>query len=513
MDIKKSDTPVGTIIAYGGDAEKQRENLKNSGWLICDGVELPITEYEELHKAISQNFGGPSENKFNLPDLRGLFLRGVSGESKNDPDAKERIALAANGKVGNEVGSFQNYATGIPQRPFRASIPNNKIGRSKLDSGACVDDAGRYRNEDGWGKTDGTGGDKETRPMNVYVYFLIKWTNLGSTGEPAVPPVGSILSFAGESSAALSRDWTPCDGDERQNVGKFEHLFKAIGTAFGSSGETKFNLPDLRGYFLRGVNQDAEGRDPESKDRTAQNDNGNTGNRVGSRQKDATAYPVSAGFRTRIPHLPIAAGNAAISGFAKNVYKWNKNTSEPIAVTQGGGDDETRPTNVVIDWYILFRKPMADPLPVGSIIAYGGEPLPENDHWLLCDGKTLQQTDHAALYAAIKDLYADPDPETANGQFKLPDLRGRFLRGSKVDEKGAGHVLGETQPYTTKRPTVPFKATFEHLPVSSKGTHGLTRSDNTGKDGSGEQDACTEGGDAESRPMNVAVYFYIKANA
>lgn len=518
----KLQAPIGTIIGYGGPAEQDetREALAKQGWLLCDGKALSIKDYEALHRAIGTNFGQPDSASFNLPDLRGLFLRGVSGTSGNDPDAGDRIALQSGGNTGNRVGSYQEYATGKPQDPFQAEIPNNDIGQMKLDTGAGVDPAGRYRHESGSGATNGEGGDLETRPVNTYTYFLIKWTNETAGHEPVSTPVGGILPFGGPASADLLQYWAYCNGSEEQGEGLFKRLYETIGTAYGTSGDQLFNLPDLRGQYLRGVNMDANDRDPEADDRYPQAAGGNEGNRVGSRQDDATAYPVSGDFITKIPHLPESAGDKAITGggpAAKDTYKWNSGTSGPFEVTESGGDDETRPLTVVIDWYIQFETlpTTIDPFPVGSIIAYGGDSLPESPHWLLCDGAELRKQDYEALYSVIGDLYKPSEPSGPEGNdpsFWLPDLRGKFLRGSnESDDAKVPCRLGETQDYATKLPAKPFETTFNHLPVATKKSHGVTHGDNTADKGSKKQGTCTDGGDKESRPKNVSVNFYIKA--
>lgn len=62
-------------------------------------------------------------------------------------------------------------------------------------------------------------------------------------------PSGSITAFAGSSAPA---DWLACDGSAVSRT-TYAALFAAIGTAWGvGNGSTTFNLPDLRGAFLRG---------------------------------------------------------------------------------------------------------------------------------------------------------------------------------------------------------------------------------------------------------------------
>lgn len=55
-----------------------------------------------------------------------------------------------------------------------------------------------------------------------------------------------------------------------------------------------------------------------------------------------------------------------------------------------------------------------NPLPVGSIIAYGGSEAPNG--WLLCDGRTISQATYPNLVAVIGT--------------SVPDLRSRFIIGA-----------------------------------------------------------------------------------
>ena len=61
-------------------------------------------------------------------------------------------------------------------------------------------------------------------------------------------------------------------------------------------------------------------------------------------------------------------------------------------------------------------------IPPGTIVAFGGTTAPTG--WLLCDGTQISQTTYSNLYAAIGCNFG-----CSGGNFHLPDLRGRFLRG------------------------------------------------------------------------------------
>ena len=84
-DIELGTTlPIGTIMFYGGGINADvKSNLHDQGWLFCDG-DAYVTSgiYEDLHQIIANNYGGTS-TKFNVPDLRGRFIRGVDNGHGN----------------------------------------------------------------------------------------------------------------------------------------------------------------------------------------------------------------------------------------------------------------------------------------------------------------------------------------------------------------------------------------------------------------------------------------------
>jgi microcystin-dependent protein len=63
----------------------------------------------------------------------------------------------------------------------------------------------------------------------------------------------------------------------------------------------------------------------------------------------------------------------------------------------------------------------------GSIVMWGGTSGNIPAGWLLCDGALLSQTDYPNLFAAVGFNFGANPPA---GQFYLPDLRGRFIRGA-----------------------------------------------------------------------------------
>lgn len=101
-------------------------------------------------------------------------------------------------------------------------------------------------------------------------------------------PAGTIVPFAG---ATAPEGWALCDGSTVSRS-TYASLYLALGDAWGEGdGSTTFHLPDLRGRFLRGVDDptgvDPAGRDPDAGSRGVSNSGGNSGDAVGSVQDDA----------------------------------------------------------------------------------------------------------------------------------------------------------------------------------------------------------------------------------
>ena len=71
-------------------------------------------------------------------------------------------------------------------------------------------------------------------------------------------------------------------------------------------------------------------------------------------------------------------------------------------------------------------------LPVGSIVAFGGTAtaVPEAQGWMLCDGRELSAAAFPELSAALGGAWGR---DRSGARFRLPDLRGRFLRGVNAD--------------------------------------------------------------------------------
>lgn len=161
--------PIGTIIPWGGN---KQTNPIPAGWLLCDGSALQRTgQYNALFMVIGDLWGpGDNVNTFNIPDLRGYFLRGADHGRGVDPDASTRTDLFGN-PAGDRVGSFE----GDQFRIHGHSLSNSVSGHTGSANDNCCNTTAVDRYGMIMPVSAQPNGGNETRPKNASVEFLIKF--------------------------------------------------------------------------------------------------------------------------------------------------------------------------------------------------------------------------------------------------------------------------------------------------------------------------------------------------
>ena len=158
--------PVGAVMTYAGPpAPASQIYLEAQGWMVCDGRSLTVARYPELFAVIGYLYGG-SAGTFLLPDYRGLFLRGVDQGTGRDPDAASRTAPPG-GEAGG-VGSTQADAFQNHQHHYNATNPAS-VSEEGNAAGTVTQTVLTA------GLDDDARASQETRPTNVYVYFIIRY--------------------------------------------------------------------------------------------------------------------------------------------------------------------------------------------------------------------------------------------------------------------------------------------------------------------------------------------------
>lgn len=177
--------PPGTILSFAGTTAP-------TGYLLADGSAVSRTTYSNLFAVIGESFGeGDGSTTFNLPDLRGRFLRGVDGGTGRDVNAATRTAMQTGGNTGNNVGSIQNDSmqshnhqwhnwTGAgTQSQFYDSNGNaQNMTQTGITANnhLLANNAGSAFDADAYTTSHfELGNSTETRPLNAYVHFVVKY--------------------------------------------------------------------------------------------------------------------------------------------------------------------------------------------------------------------------------------------------------------------------------------------------------------------------------------------------
>lgn len=142
--------PAGLVATFA-------RSTAPTGWLKANGAAVSRTAYADLYAAIGTRFGaGDGINTFNLPDLRGEFIRGWDDGRGVDSG---RSLGSAQGQL------IESHDHGMdPYKPVNASI------LQPVTSGAELSSVGVGNTV----RTKSTGGS-ETRPRNVALLYCIKF--------------------------------------------------------------------------------------------------------------------------------------------------------------------------------------------------------------------------------------------------------------------------------------------------------------------------------------------------
>jgi microcystin-dependent protein len=157
--------PVGTIQIYPGASAP-------AGWMICDGSAVSKTTYADLFAAIGTTYGDGGTT-FNLPDLRGVFVRGLDSGRGLDPDSGRSLSNTP------QQDAIKEHRHGIHWWQY------NDRGNTSSSFGhvSAIKNTGGFGSPPNkfTGITEYTGQDvnsealisQETRPINMAMNYII----------------------------------------------------------------------------------------------------------------------------------------------------------------------------------------------------------------------------------------------------------------------------------------------------------------------------------------------------
>ena len=141
----KQTVPASAVMAFASTTVPV-------GWLECNGAAVSRTTYAALFAIVATIYGvGDGSTTFNLPDLRGEFIRGF--DNGRGVDSARAIGSA-------QTDEFEAHTHTIPSQ-------------SNANSGTFVEDADSSGGAAG--AVTGSTGSTETRPRNIAMMYCIKF--------------------------------------------------------------------------------------------------------------------------------------------------------------------------------------------------------------------------------------------------------------------------------------------------------------------------------------------------
>lgn len=183
---------------------------------------------------------------------------------------------------------------------------------------------------------------------------------------------------------------------------------------------------------------------------------------------------------------------------------WFNNTQEEICnVIEGAGltlnaDDRTQLKQAI--QALISAAAGSAAVPAGAVAHFARNTAPAG--WLAADGATVSRTTYAALFSAIGTTFGVGDGSTT---FRLPDLRGEFVRGwdnGRGVDSGRNFGTFQADDFKSHSHSVT-------LPIDNDSNAGNDDESISTMGGSQTYGTSNTGGN-ETRPRNVALLACIK---
>jgi hypothetical protein len=140
----KTATPPGAVMPFAAATPAY-------GWLACNGAAISRTAYAQLFATIGTTFGvGDGATTFNVPDLRGEFIRGF--DDGRGIDVARAFGSAQSEMVGPHVHTVQTV-----------DVPGAGTGEFGVDGASAT------------GFDTLSNGGTENRPRNIALLYCIKY--------------------------------------------------------------------------------------------------------------------------------------------------------------------------------------------------------------------------------------------------------------------------------------------------------------------------------------------------
>lgn len=159
LPSRNADTKAGTVAYFGmGSAP--------DGWLKCNGAAVSRTTYADLFTAIGTTYGsGDGSTTFNVPELRGEFMRGL--DDSRGVDTGRALGSA-------QSGQNASHTHGVTDPGHAHTISSYAVaGAGGVSVGVTSGTTSTSSNTTGISIQ--SSGGTEARPRNVAMLACIKF--------------------------------------------------------------------------------------------------------------------------------------------------------------------------------------------------------------------------------------------------------------------------------------------------------------------------------------------------
>lgn len=165
--ITSVESPVGSIIMFGG-------SVAPAGWLLCDGQVLdsvanPI--YASLFAVIGTTYGGTGASNFAVPNISGIFVRGVGSQSISGQTYSGTLGTK---QVDNLESHNHGGATGSSTVPVTTVNIFNNGSATGIPTNTQAAGSGTISGSGHTHTISASGSGTETYPANITLTYIIK---------------------------------------------------------------------------------------------------------------------------------------------------------------------------------------------------------------------------------------------------------------------------------------------------------------------------------------------------
>jgi microcystin-dependent protein len=168
--VQQALMPVGAVQAFA-------MNSAPTGWLAADGTAVSRTLYLALWTALGTTYGvGDGSSTFNLPDLRGRFVRGAGSDGVatagtfGAKQADSVISHTHSGTTGNDSPDHTHAVEGSSGYGGHAASGVYDAPSAGTSGGASARHQHTFTTS-----SQSPAGATETRPANIAMLYCIKF--------------------------------------------------------------------------------------------------------------------------------------------------------------------------------------------------------------------------------------------------------------------------------------------------------------------------------------------------